>query len=666
MSPPPSRYLRRHAANPAAINASVHRAVVRDDAALLRRLLDDVGVGHILRHCMMIDPLVTTRPAIENNAENAAGGDDAADKDEKIEQPIPGHGGDEREQDDDDDDDYDSDGDSSGSSGIALGGEGRRDTGSPTLEVILDDSFHGNEGLEMFLGGSPRVNETTGKETKEATRTHTDKGDGGSGADAIVETGKTLFHIAAFYGSHETIHLLSASCKEHFREQIDLKGHHLTDQSSTDAAQSILVSLLSLPTSEGSTALHIATFRGHAQAVNVLIQQGVDPNHPSANGTTAGIIAAARNNVETLNVLFGSSADLNAADADGYGPCHAACVNGCVDALRYLFECTRCNDKDQQPDRVVDLSRITRSGFGCAALAAKHNQADVIEYLSFIHQLDELAPDINQRVMAPDASDSFNLDPPIHIATKHSSVDALRAFLRCSNCDADARDVQGQTALTLAVAECQVDAVRCFAETVSSLGFELLDTEDVTGMTPLYLASKLGYVDIVCILAQISDVKVMCLVEDEEIIIDQEPRSADTSKDEVQDAEATTATVRDELKQGPAVSEGFPMADRTVSQPPLLAAVSHHHVECVRILLERGADVNQTDDKGHSALSIAARHGFLPLAELLISSGANLSLRSYRGGGSALQKARKYKHTKLVELLEKQEMLNNADLEGVV
>ena len=50
----------------------------------------------------------------------------------------------------------------------------------------------------------------------------------------------------------------------------------------------------------------------------------------------------------------------------------------------------------------------------------------------------------------------------------------------------------------------------------------------------------------------------------------------------------------------------------------------------------------------------------------LLSSGADLTLRSYRGGGTALQKARKYRHTKLVELLEKHEMLNDADLEGVI
>ena len=123
---------------------------------------------------------------------------------------------------------------------------------------------------------------------------------------------------------------------------------------------------------------------------------------------------------------------------------------------------------------------------------------------------------------------------------------------------------------------------------------------------------------------------------------------------------------KDKFDQEETNPSEFPMIDRTISQPPLLAAVMHNHIKCARILLENGADVNQTDDQGHSALSIAARHGYFHLAELLVSSGANLSLRSHRGGGTALQKARKYKHPKIIELLEKSEMLNDSSLEGVV
>ena len=654
--PPPSNYLRHHAANPAAINASVHRAVVTDDIALLRRILTDVGIGHILRHCMMIEPLVTARVPI-NEDDNKNGGDDAeesnktdganATKDGNFvdaSKKTPSPRQDQNPSNDHSDDD-DSIGDSSGSGSIrsALGG-----INTPALEVILDDSLHGNEGLEVFLSGGDVKYEKEGRNVADSDASNKlDAETSTEREEMILETGKTLFHIAAHFGSHKCIALVAERCKADFQQST----------LSAESAQSVLVKLLVLPTAQGSTALHIASHRNHSQVVHVLLHMGVDANQANANGTTAAIIAAAQNNVGVLRVLADAGANLNATDQDGYAPFHAACASGSVDALRYLFNQRHLVIVDAESlGKGMDFTQTTRLGFGCAAFAGKHNRAKVIEYISSIHQQDEHSPDINQRVSAPDTNDTFHLDSPIHIATKYDSVDALQALLKSSTCDKDARDIHGRTALTLAVLERKVDSVRCFAETISSAEFELFDVEDVSGMTPLYLASKLGYADIVAILAPISDVRIMCLVEAEDLAVDSKEPKPGNNLDE------------DEHKfdKGETKPSEFPMADRTISQPPLLAAVMHNHRKCARILLENGAHVDQTDDQGHSALSIAARHGHLEISELLVSSGADLSLRSHRGGGTALQKARKYKHTKIVELLEKNEMLNDSTLEGVV
>ena len=652
MPPPSKNYLRRHAANPAAINQSARRAVVTDDVDLLRRILADVGIGHILRHCMMIEPLVTARVPVnddgdadddlgENNKHENTDVDNIETTNSRAASSRRDEG-----RNDDQSDDNDSIGDSSGSGSIGSASGG---TKPPTLEVILDDSFHGNEGLEVFLGGDhEKYNKEGSVEESEAKLEAEPSQQRAHKEEKILQTGKTLFHISAFYGSHNCIALLAESCKAHFQE---------TAAESAESDESVLVKLLSLLTAQGSTALHLAAHRNHHHAVQVLIRMEVDANQASANGTTAAIIAAAQNNVEVLRVLMDANADLNATDHDGYTPFHAACASGSVDSFRYLYDQRNSFCADATGSELgMDFSHTTGLGFGCAALAAKHNRPNIIEYISSIHQQDDHSPDINQRVMAPDASDTFNLDSPIHIATKHGSVDALRALLKSSTCDTDARDIHGRTALTLAVSEGKVDSVRCFAETISSEDFELFDVEDVSGMTPLYLASRLGYADIVAILAPISNVGVMCLVEAEDVSVDNKESKPRNDLDED----------KDKFDQGETKQSEFPMIDRTINQPPLLAAVMHNHIKCVRILLENGADVNQTDDQGHSALSIAARHGYFHLAELLVSSGAHLSLRSHRGGGTALQKARKYKHTKIIELLEKSEMLNDTSLEGVV
>ena len=656
--PPSSNYLRHHAANPAAINHSVNRTVLTDDADVFRRILIDVGIGHILRHCMMIEPLVTARVPVDDD--DIIDDGDGEDKTEECNgqdgfnvcnaEAISSRSASSRQDQERNDyqpDDDDSSGDSSGSGSI--GSAALAGASTPALEVILDDSFHGNEGLEMFLGGDNEKYDKEGNVAK-SDKKH-DAETSQQREEVILQTGKTLFHIAAFYGSHNCIALLAESCEAHFQR---------SSASSAESGEPLLVRLLSLPTAQGSTALHIAAHRSHPQAVQVLVQMGIDANQASGNGTTAAIIAAAQNNAEVLRVLIDADANLNATDQDGYTPFHAACASGSVDAFRYLYNHRVSFCVDTTGSGIgMDFMQTTRLGFGCANLAAKHNHPNLIDYISSIHKQGEHSPDINQRVTAPDANDTFNLDSPIHIATKHGSVDALKALLRSSTCDKDARDVHGRTALTLAVLEGKIDSVRCFAETLSLAEFELFDVEDVSGMTPLYLASKVGYADIVAILAPISDVRIMCLVEAEDVAVDNRESKTADALTEVQDK-----SDKYENEEKDAIE--LPMADRTVSQPPLLAAVVRNHIKCVRILLENGADVNQTDDMGHSALSIAARHGYFHLAELLISAGADLSLRSHRGGGTALQKARKYKHTKIIELLEKHDMLNDSTLEGVV
>jgi hypothetical protein len=76
-------------------------------------------------------------------------------------------------------------------------------------------------------------------------------------------------------------------------------------------------------------------------------------------------------------------------------------------------------------------------------------------------------------------------------------------------------------------------------------------------------------------------------------------------------------------------------------------AMSNGHVECVRLLLERGAEVNKADDLGGTALEYAVGRGHEEMVSILVASGADLSRR----GHTALMSASSGGHVAVVRLL---------------
>jgi ankyrin repeat protein len=134
----------------------------------------------------------------------------------------------------------------------------------------------------------------------------------------------------------------------------------------------------------------------------------------------------------------------------------------------------------------------------------------------------------------------------------------------------------------------------------------IINTEDNTGKTPLYYASLKGFIDIVALLAPLSDCSYSCRISDSDVRV----------------------------------------------QPSLLAAAANGHADIVDLLLLQNGDlINQTDSRGHTAVSVAAKLGHLNVVEILVQHGADLNIRSNKGGGTPLQKARKYKQEHVVKFL---------------
>ena len=147
---------------------------------------------------------------------------------------------------------------------------------------------------------------------------------------------------------------------------------------------------------------------------------------------------------------------------------------------------------------------------------------------------------------------------------------------------------------------------------VSRRGADVNEISDKRGdtfhMTPLMLAARGGYLDVVDLLLS---------------------SGADTSREDKgsgRELPLTYAAAGGHLAiVNLLLSSG---ADIEAGEPPLSLASENGHEDVVRLLLERGANPNRT--WGELPLTRAVANGHLQVAELLLSSGANVnSVRSF-------------------------------------
>jgi len=103
----------------------------------------------------------------------------------------------------------------------------------------------------------------------------------------------------------------------------------------------------------------------------------------------------------------------------------------------------------------------------------------------------------------------------------------------------------------------------------------------------------------------------------------------------------------------PQASEKPDGKEASIKAPiPLILAARAGQVGLVRLLLERGADVNARDKETEATALIAAAHqGHLQVVELLLQKGADVNAKD-KNGRSALSEAARYSHEDVAKLLK--------------
>jgi len=104
--------------------------------------------------------------------------------------------------------------------------------------------------------------------------------------------------------------------------------------------------------------------------------------------------------------------------------------------------------------------------------------------------------------------------------------------------------------------------------------------------------------------------------------------------------------------------------NRMMGEPALVVASRKGQTKAIKLLIEKGADVNAKDDEGNTALMWTSFHGNTEIAKLLIEKAADINAKDNEGK-TALMWASFYGKTETAELLiEKGADINIKDNEG--
>jgi ankyrin repeat protein len=96
------------------------------------------------------------------------------------------------------------------------------------------------------------------------------------------------------------------------------------------------------------------------------------------------------------------------------------------------------------------------------------------------------------------------------------------------------------------------------------------------------------------------------------------------------------------------VGHGLPDGDSL-----LHVAASCGHADIARLLIERGANVNATSNKGQNPLHYAAGNGHIDVAKVLLEHGAAVDAQETEHGGTPLDWARFHEHVAMARFLRR-------------
>ena len=374
---------------------------------------------------------------------------------------------------------------------------------------------------------------------------------------------------------------------------------------------------------DGRTALMAAARVGSAESVRLLLAAGADVSARDKNSLTALNLAATTDSTETTRALLEAGADVNAQDEAGFTPLASAVERHRTAQVSALLA------------HGAKLELAIKTGQTALLLAAGYGYADIVELL--------LKAGAKATVVwAQDGSNALHsaahsgrrikLDPGFEKGTPGDYAATVKLLLD-AGLPVDSPEPQaGFTALHLAASSGNVEAARVLlgrGAKVNGVGKD--------GRTPLHLAAFEGTSEMIAFLL------------DHGAAIDAVQASHPSKSTPLAQAEEKNhvENVKLLLKRGANVQAK--VSDKRMSL--LHTAAWHNHLEIAKILLAAGIKVDVRDADRGTPLVVAVALNSRDVAKLLIEQGADVNAR-FASGHTILKVATFRGHTEIAALLK--------------
>ncbi|VDD86933.1 unnamed protein product [Enterobius vermicularis] len=427
----------------------------------------------------------------------------------------------------------------------------------------------------------------------------------GAQPDVPRNDGETALHIAARNPDPNMIRvLLNDGADPRLTSKTGESALHIAAKSCNSEAVSLILSYLSnklsvseieafinsRTLSDGYTAVHYAAEIKPEQVhipgedskiINLLIEHGgrAEIQTLSSNETAMHLAARAGNAAAILSMVDKLGAGTvqivqNKLSKNGWSPLLEACARGHFEVAKVLLQCN------------ARIDVFDENGRTALHLAAANGHLQITRLLlqnkAFVN------------------SKSKNGEAPLHLAAQNGHVKVVNVLVQEHGASLEAITLENQTALHFAAKSGQF----VVAQALLLLGANP-NAKDDKGQTPLHLAAENDFSDVVKLFLKMK----------------QNHRAVLTAVDQ----NGYTCAHIAAMKGSYAVVKELMMIDKamvikaktkSLEETALHMAAVGGHAKICKILLENGANPEEENSHGMTALQLGAKHGFVSILEV--------------------------------------------------